>query len=310
VLCPVPGRRPSHRRLRRGFTLIELVTAAALMTIMMLGVIQIFATITTAAGDAQGFQFTQEQSRALLDTIKRDLRGLTREGYLRIVLDATASNYTGDLLAFTTVGSASTCWATTPATAGAYEAVYTTHVKTPDNERVIKIGSRTINVDQRRGILGRGIWLMWGKANGMGTDTEDATKRAPWLADMEANITSNPTNYRRSLDTMQIWPLTSADGFAGAQNPPSLRRVLASCCSEFRVEYMLYSPSDNDYKWYHDVRDIVAGQRGGSSLKLFPRAIRVTVAIHDPDDRKPLTGGSTARFQGYASQEVFWISDP
>jgi prepilin-type N-terminal cleavage/methylation domain-containing protein len=310
VLCPVPGRRPNHRRLRRGFTLIELVTAAALMTIMMLGVIQIFATITTAAGDAQGFQFAQEQSRALLDTMKRDLRGLTREGYLRIVTGSTG-NYTSDLLAFTTVGSASSCWGTQPYTAGAYEAVYTTHVKTPDNERVVKIGTRPINVDQRRGILGRGVWLMGGKANGMGLDTEDASKNSPWLADMEANITANPTNYRRSLDTMQIWPLTNADGFSGySTNAPSLRRVLASCCSEFRVEYLIYSPSDNDFKWYHDLRDIVAGQRGGSSLRLFPRAIRVTVAIHDPDDRKPWTGTGTEWFKGYASQEVFWISDP
>ena len=34
----------------------------------------------------------------------------------------------------------------------------------------------------------------------------------------------------------------------------------------------------------------------------------VTVAFHDPADRKPIR--SAARAQGYAFQEIFWLTDP
>ena len=75
---------PGRARARRAFTLVELITATALMTVMMLGVVQIFAIVTQTAGDAQAMEFAIQQQRALFDTLYNDFNGLTREGYLRI----------------------------------------------------------------------------------------------------------------------------------------------------------------------------------------------------------------------------------
>jgi hypothetical protein len=112
-----------------------------------------------------------------------------------------------------------------------------------------------------------------------------------------------------------VWPLTSTVGSAdSSQNPPSLRRVAGSCTSEFYVEYLSWDNS-GDYKWkrgFVDIKRHLPFDINGTATTIAggcPRAIRVTVAIHDPDDRKPLTAGVN-RFQGYALQEVYWIRDP
>jgi len=112
-------------RLRGGaaaFTLVELVTAASLMTIMMLGVVEIFGIITETASEADAIHFAQQQARAVFDHLDRDLRGMTREGYLKI--KATMSDdkrnffnaetrseeqkevlYTTDALSFVSIGT-------------------------------------------------------------------------------------------------------------------------------------------------------------------------------------------------------------
>ncbi len=302
------NRKPTRRPARRGFTLVELVTAAALMTIMMLGIIQIFATITMTAGAAQGYQFALEQDRALFDTIHRDIRGMTREGYFRIVANSP-SPYGNDLLALTTVGNVAGSWATsgTQPLASAYEAVYTTNVYTTGAVRTLVESGNTVTVDNRRGLLGRGLWLFTGQA-GAATDREDNCKQAS-LAEMSASLSVNQTN-RRTQNFLTVWPITSVDPYSVAG--PSLRRVLASCCSEFYVEYLVFNSSGGavdstqptgDYIWVHQPRDLWSGYNVNC-----PRAIRVTVAIHDPDDHAPL--GTASRFRGYAMQEVYWIGDP
>ena len=165
-------------------------------------------------------------------------------------------------------------------------------------------------MDQRCGLLGRGTWGLTGHA-GAATDQEDATKVAS-LGEMEANLSANPDNYRRSQNNLTVWPVTSTDGYPSATNAPSLREVLASRCSEFYVEYLVFDKTQTppDYVWKHDVRDIYAGATTAAANGVFPRAIRVTTAIHDPDDRGPLSSATPPRFRGYAMQEVFWIGDP
>lgn len=98
---------PGRARARQAFTLVELITATALMTVMMLGVVQIFAIVTQAAGDAQAMEFAIQQQRALFDTLYNDFNGLTREGYLRIAKGyfdvTTAVGTNAPLAAFPTI---------------------------------------------------------------------------------------------------------------------------------------------------------------------------------------------------------------
>jgi type II secretory pathway pseudopilin PulG len=326
-------RGRGSRGTRRAFTLVELITATALMTIMMMGIVQIFSVITETAARAQGFQFFQEQGRAVLNRMDLDFRGFTREGYLRIVTagdkDGTNqpaftfstptaavtlpnSGYTSDLLAMTTVGPATGAWHTSPAapTALASEVVYTRKVKTPDNMLQIKVGSVTSTLDDRRGILGRGIWLLTpgaGSGTGTGTDTDDLSK-AKYLGNL-ANDPATVDRWTRTDNSLAVWPMIGV-GTTASTNPQSLQRVAASCDSEFLVEYLAWikdpSPTGSAYNYYW----VRANQDYKNTPRAnFPRAIRITLAIHDPDDHAPLTG-TMKRYQGYALQEVFWLGDP
>jgi type II secretory pathway pseudopilin PulG len=328
----------SRRRARPGFTLIELVTATSLMTVMMLGMVQIFAIITQTASDAQGLQFAQEQARGILDTIHRDIRGLTSEGYLKIVASPavmTSSNYAGDSLALTTVGNFSGVWGGNP-TAGAAEILYTLQVLDGDKTKIktsppppgnlnrptFWLGTAgTTNLigsaNPRRSILARGQWLTvlatsgsTGGNSGLDSDTDfSAAKSLPEFSTNPSPSLRRPERYYTTIGGVNVpyttvWPLTSTMGSQdSSQNPSSLRRVAGSCTSEFFVEYLAWD-GKSDYTWNHLPVDIKPGTHTKG-----PRAIRVTVAIHDPDDRKPLTAGVN-RFQGYALQEVYWIRDP
>jgi type II secretory pathway pseudopilin PulG len=345
----------------RAFTLVELVTAASLMTIMMLGVVQVFAIITKTAADAEGLSFAQQQARALFDRLHDDLRGMTREGYLCIkhntYLGAPGSTteYACDTLAFVTIGPCSSSWAKAPPySGGAAEVVYTNNVVEPDYYNTKK--SANDPGDPRKGVLGRGQWI-WrydGATGGTADDSGDLADRpystgtVNYLCDMFAaqpdwgnpaldRVKNKPAPSGAKIGYLKVWPWTAVKGVS--VYPQSLRRVIASCVSEFYVES--FNPIGVDrgpeatqtlrmdwiedtYRWgsrftSHVLTDV---HRPGSStnpdtntpdhtLKSWPRALRVTVAIHDPGDTKPPRAGATAtRFQGYAFQETFWITDP
>jgi hypothetical protein len=339
--------------------LVELVTAASLMTIMMLGVVQVFAIITKTAADAEGLSFAQQQARALFDRLHDDLRGMTREGYLCIkhntYLGAPGSTteYACDTLAFVTIGPCSSSWASTPYNGGAAEVVYTNNVVEPDYYNTKKWANDP--GDPRKGVLGRGQWL-W-RPDGMPGTTGDSgdspfSSGTPnYLCDMFAGqpdwgsqtpaldrvTKAPPPPTGAKIGYLKVWPWTAVKGVS--LYPQSLRRVIASCVSEFYVESFNprgvdISPEagqtlrmdwiEDTYRWgsrftSHAPTDV---HRPGSStnpdtntpdhtLKSWPRALRVTVAIHDPADTKPPRAGATAtRFQGYAFQETFWITDP
>jgi len=285
---------------RRGgaaaFTLVELVTAASLMTVMMLGVVEIFGVITETASEADAIHFAQQQARALFDHLDRDVRGMTREGYLKINSHSTpgkkeeVENYSTDGLSFVSIGSWKGAWKANEASTAA-EVLYTTNVRTPNEQ--LRVDTR--EVDHRKGILARGTWLMTG-SKGTGSDTDDESK-APYLGDLLAS-----PGLRRSATSTIIWPWLSGTTMTSDESA-SLTRVMACCVSEFCVEY--WDPEEK--KW--------VGDEGLTSLpgsrKSVP-AIRVTVAIHDPDDRSPppTDEGGNKRFRGYAYQQVFWIGDP
>jgi prepilin-type N-terminal cleavage/methylation domain-containing protein len=318
----------SRRRARRGFTLIELVTATSLMTVMMLGMVQIFGVITQTASEAQGLQFAQEQARGILDTIHRDLRGMTTEGYLKIVpspASPTAQQYAGDSLALTTVGTLSGAWNTAAqSTSGSAEILYTLQVadgKKSAAPNFVWLGSagssNPSTTGARRSILARGQWMTIPASSSADNSGGDATdfSDARYLSEFNADPT---TPRKRRVDKYTntgvpytyVWPLYSTAVVADlSTNSPSLRRVAGSCTSEFFVEYLVWD-GNKDYVWKHGTTvDIKPGAHtfaGGC-----PRAIRVTLAIHDPDDRKPLAATPGAkRFQGFALQEVYWIRDP
>jgi len=345
VLSHHPSQRFRFRR-RRGFTLVELITAASLMTLMMMGVVQIFAIITETASQAQGSAYAMEQGRALLDSIHRDIRGFDRMGYFKIQKSDTkedgtpgtftvpsvptqrpalgapvfASNpitwYSTDCLALTSVGF----WEGQTGNARRYtgaEVVYSANVRTPTNRFEVQAGSGSaLTVDPRRGLIGRGVWVLTGtdQATG-GSDSDDRSKAAVMADLVSAGATAkkrldqpDSTPGANAVPRLSVKPMTS---FGMSSSPWQFRRVAASCASEFLVE-ALNIPAAGAPNWplprvawaTNPIKDTDT-----ATDPECPRAIRVTVAIHDPSDKKPSTGPS-GRYEGYALQEVFWISDP
>lgn len=281
------------------FTLVELVTAASLMTVMMVGVVEIFGIITDTASEADAIHFAQQQARAVLDHLDRDVRGMTQEGYLKInrnSITATVYNegtYRSDALSFVSIGSWKSAWEPDEASTAA-EVLYTTNVRTPNEQ--LRVDTR--KVDHRKGILARGTWLMTGEP-GTGLDTDDKSK-ATYLGELLASAGSLG---RSAIGSTTVWPW-SAGRTMTSEEPASLARVMACCVSEFFVEY--WDPKEK--KWVGD-DDLTSSPGSRESVP----AIRVTVAIHDTDNQSPPpvdTDGSKQRFRGYAFQQVFWIGDP
>ena len=129
--------RPNPSPGARAFTLVELVTAVSIMTIIMIGVVEIFAIVTQTATEAEAIHGAYQQMRATLDRLNRDLRGITPEGYLKITTTTPTggdSNYHSDALAFVSVGRHSGIYndpQEPPRRAGAAEILYTTNAATP-----------------------------------------------------------------------------------------------------------------------------------------------------------------------------------
>jgi prepilin-type N-terminal cleavage/methylation domain-containing protein len=350
---------------RRGFTLVELVTAAALMSIMMLGVVQVFGIITRTAAEAEAISYAQQEMRAFFDRLHDDLRGMTREGYLSVAhYQHTPPNpwpsptlppepLSRDTLAFVTIGPCSTAWSSTVQGGLASEVVYTNNVWTPKAMlRMPQIGNPSVDVavDPRKGVLARGQWLMTG-SGGSASDGADFSK-APYLADLfsarsaaqqsTTNALTEAPESARVIDggafrpQVVVWPWRTLTGTS--DQPASLRRVIASCVSQFFVD--VYNPLGTTDKTepriggggfnYARMDAITGTYRWGSlfpaktddgtavegdKLRSWPRAIRVTVAVHDPVDDRPLPPPDPADKgfrgpRGYCFQEAFWISDP
>jgi hypothetical protein len=323
------------------------------MTLMMMGVVQIFAIITETASQAQGSAYAMEQGRALLDSIHRDIRGFDRMGYFKIQRSDTIGTdigaplssiqtppsvpgqrpalgapvfalnpitwYSTDCLALTSVGF----WegqtgSNPPRRYTGAEVVYSANVKTPTNRFQVQASTGlALTVDPRRGVIGRGVWVLTGLTGGQGTDTDDRSN-APVMADLVSggttfkkrldNTDSKDTSSSLAVPKLSIKPMTS---FGVSQSPWQFRRVAACCASEFLVEPLDISTAGTP-SWplprnAWTTNPIKTGDTTTNAE--CPRAIRVTVAIHDPSDKKPSTGPS-GRYEGYALQEVFWISDP
>lgn len=310
---PTPIRRFGRTGSARGFTLVELVTAASLMTIMMLSVVQIFRIVTDAAGNAEAVHFAQEQMRCFFDRLHSEIGGYSREGYLRIQITkaphTTSGPYSANTLAFTTVGTFQGCWPATKAVrANAAEVVYTSQVLTHLKMLEVVTPSKTLVVDARRGILARGEWLITGTAGGASLDTEDKSV-APFLADLaptgiyQDRVAKAGQGGGLAAGYVRVWPWTSLAG--SSEYPASLRRVMASCVSEFYVEYL--NPANDKFENSLN-REFRPAYGLATVTNPGPKAIRVTVALHDPTDRSAVQG--SARLTGYAMQETFWITDP
>jgi len=343
-----PCRNRRRLRPRRGFTLVELITAASLMSLMMLGVVQIFGIITQTATDAQGAAFAMEQGRALMDAIHRDIRGLDRTGYFKIQVSDTNVNgvpgtftdpvipttappagvpvfstamnnaitwYSSDCLAMTSVGFAEGQNSTPPIRrATGAEVVYTTNVLTPT--ALLTVNSNS--VDPRRGVLARAAWLI-GPAGGIQGTTSDAedTSAARVLADLSSGRTLDRLSVLAaahvSSSLVQVTPILTSGGATAGGLIWQVRRVAACCTSEFRIDALettiAGTPPITTTQWTRRLWTIMPAQPGVAGDRECPRAIRVTVAFHDPADKSP-TPGASGRYEGYALQETFWIGDP
>ena len=286
--------RPNASPSARAFTLVELVTAVSIMTIIMIGVVEIFAVVTQTATEAEAIHGAYQQMRATLDRLNSDLRGITPEGYIRIDAKETTDSgetapYATNSLAFVSVGRHTGAYDPKNCRAGAAEILYTTNIATPTS--FLTIDDK--KVDHRRGVLARSAWLMGGQSDSSAAETQDKAK-APYLGDLYASLggTSPPRAVGRT--STKVWPLLTGQTFTAPDNY-SMRRVMTTCTSEFFVEYWDNASSE----WKNETKTFNPGDKD------WPRALRVTLAVHDPDERGPLpTGG---RYEGYALQETFWI---
>ncbi|MGB2755687.1 MAG: hypothetical protein WBD75_07930 [Phycisphaerae bacterium] len=289
MLTPSVCGRPNLSHGARAFTLVELVTAASIMTIIMIGVVEIFAVVTQTAAEAEAIHGAYQQMRATLDRLNRDLRGITREGPLQISAALPTGGdlkYHSDALAFVSVGRHFGAYDPENCQAGAAEILYTTRVRTPTD--FLRIGTNP--VDSRRGVLARSAWLMGGDPDTSATETQDNAK-APYLGDLYASLGGTAPLWVGRVST-EVTPFLPGD--TGTPDA-SVRRVMTTGTSEFFVEYWDNASS----KWTKGTKTFNPGDSD------WPRAIRVTLAVHDPGDRGPPP--ADGRFKGYALQEVFWI---
>ena len=347
-----PCRNRRRFRPRRGFTLVELITAASLMSLMMLGVVQIFGIITQTATEAQGAAFAMEQGRALMDAIHRDIRGFDRSGYFKIqVSDTDVSGlpgaftdpgipstppkpgvhvfwehpitwYSSDCLALTSVGFAEGQNNNTIKRATGAEVVYTTNVLTP----VSRLTVSNNRVDPRRGVLARAAWVIGPTGGATGTTSNaDDTSAARVLADIGLGTGRTPdrlmqpdgkdTTNALAVSPVQVTPILTGGGATSGGSLWQVRRAAACCVSEFRIDALEIitsgTPAVARTQWTRRPWTIVPTPPGATSGgdAECPRAIRVTVAFHDPADKRP-TPGASGRYEGYALQETFWIGDP
>jgi len=320
-----------------GFTLVELITAASLMTVMMMGVVQVFAIISETATEAEGIHYAQQQMRAFFDRLHTDLRGMTREGYLAVVHktqrdtistpDGRTSSgpYSMDTLAFVNIGPCQTQMKKgTPTHGACAEVVYTSYVKTPSAVLTIDAHGGTKHLSARRGILGRGTWLL-DATPGAALDT-DSESKFPYLCELYK--AENETTGGSMADRIGSFPdgHLMVEPWLKGDTPPnpaeSLNRVMACCVSEFYVE--VFDPSDYGgaasasgdlfesapegmpykYTWSD-----LPTSASSTSVDGWPKAIRVTVAVHDSDETS-LLPLDQKRFRGFAMQEVIWFGDP
>jgi type II secretory pathway pseudopilin PulG len=284
--------RPNASPSARAFTLVELVTAASIMTIVMIGVVEIFGIVTQTATDAEAMHGAYQQMRATLDRLNRDLRGITPEGYLKITTTTPTggeSIYHSDALAFVSVGRYFGTYLPDTCRAGAAEILYTTNVTTPN--AFLKIGTNTL--DYRRGVLARSAWLMSGQAE-QAYENQDGAK-APYLGELYASLGGTSS---LSVDRAytKVWPLLTSQTFTDENY--SMRRIMTTGTSEFSVEY--WDNAASDWK----PRETKTFSPGSER----PRAVRVTLAVHSPDDRGPPPPDN--RYRGYALQETFWLGNP
>ncbi len=292
-----PTRGATSRR-RRAFTLVELITAAGLMMIMMVGVVEIFQIATRTAGEAETASFAQQQLRGVFDHLHRDIRGMAREGYLQIGGDVggEGSATAGDTLAFVSIGnwnrstfesSGSEEYAATAA-----EVMYTTNVRYAPPEMATGYNrngtSSPLEFFEGHGlpVLGRGLWLVCGEAGDTGSLGDlDIRSNAPWLA----NLTHGTTE-RRTMNTVVVYPWTKAGGVSAM--PETLRRIMATAITDFHVE----SFDGENFSHGFSAESYTDGT--------WPRALRITATVRDPDaDRDD----EEARF---SLQEVILIGDP
>lgn len=350
---------PPARPARKAFTLVELVTAASLVTVMMLGVVEIFGIVAQTAGEAEGIHFAQQQMRALFDRLHNDIRGMTREGYLAIEKGMVVPSGRGDsvtyqhsagtaappnrsyperygvdTLAFVTVGPCQSQMNDTPPHAASAEVVYTNYVETPD--QILRVGDTDLS--PRRGILGRGLWLLagtgipgpWVGQSGQYLSRLFAEENVKILNQQSGRGATTPpppdimgSGGAATTGSLHVYPWLSEQATT-TSNAESLNRVMACCVSEFYVE--AFTPESMGGDYFHARDDAARTYRwadtyeyGGEPIKYgtgeaistWPQAIRVTVAIHDPGDSGEIPEGQNRfRFRGYAMQETFWLGDP
>ncbi len=94
---------PSSRKLSRGLSLIELMVALLISTLLVLGLMQVFGASRAAYQLSQGMARTQENARFAMDYLQRDLRMV---GHFGCANDQARKQTPGSLLSHINSGTA------------------------------------------------------------------------------------------------------------------------------------------------------------------------------------------------------------
>lgn len=287
-----------------GFTIIEMIVAAVTVTVVMLGLIQVFRMATDAVSGASDAQEAYQQARGIFEMLRRDLAGLTKDGYLRIrkkelrgkAGGETAGFYSVDCLAFTSTG---THPGVSPGIsenimAPAAELVYTTLAITP-GKSWLSFPWESSPHSIRKGILARQVLIVYSDAlvDPVKQYKHDVSK-ATSLMQLQAPELRYGSYY------IYEYPYSAEHKYTSRSY--LLDRILATRVGEFRVEYLpdasdtwIRGPSSGSITW------------AGSSVD-WPRALRITVVIFGPEDNAPPAESPNfvnSKFRGYVFQEIF-----
>lgn len=218
-------RRAGHCSRRLGYSIVELLVATLLTTIVMLAVVRIFSAVSEGVSDSRSMLETFDRVRAAKIRLQRDLAGITvrpipprhegADGYLGIVegpVGTTLSTKPWDVAVNSDDGDSP------DTTVGDFDDILMFTTRSPDEPFVGRYGTGTRESDVaevawflRGKNLYRRVLLVKPGLGGMASPTDDLSVRATGGGSVTANSLADLA--RRENRYAHPWNESSANGF-------------------------------------------------------------------------------------------------
>ena len=272
------ARRPQSSALStqhcriRGFTLIEMVVAVALLVVIILAVGQIFRNASGAIGLAQATSEVVSNVRGAQLQIEQDIAGLDRRGFMTIkTLTAGTGTIRSDQIVFTTVGSF-----TNYTTANSYSSAASANAAIIQYDQAgTYVASPTTTSPAYVAILARQVTaLCVGTSYGTPGQiygTLSLTAPLPAIQNPAA-ITTPPTVPASTTDCFKMMP------------------IMLQGVSSFAVDWTMSAPAAGALVWTSPTTTATTfsnDSNGGT----YPKALRFTYTV--TDTKNVLQGGRT-----------------